>query len=102
MDEERKKLRVYGVDVDGTLTNETCWNNDDCLNATPKQKVIDHVNELFENNNYILIYTARKHSLYEATVKWLNKHNVHYHAIRMGKLPADIYIDDKMINPNEL
>jgi uncharacterized HAD superfamily protein len=95
------KPKVYAIDVDGTLTEETCWDYDSCMLATPRYDVINYVNELAKNN-FIVIHTARRNHLYEATVEWLAIHGVKYHAIRMEKMPADYYIDDRSISPNEL
>jgi phosphatidate phosphatase PAH1 len=93
--------KVIACDVDGTLTKDTAWDILGCIIAKPNQRVIDYVNELAKNN-FIVIYTARRNSLYEATVEWLNKHGVTYHAIRMEKMPADFYLDDKMIDPKTI
>lgn len=90
-------MKVIAIDIDNTLTNETCWTAEQCLNATPKQDVIDKVNELYKSN-CIIIYTARLPELREATEYWLSKHKVHYHALRMDKLGFDILLDDKTVN----
>jgi uncharacterized HAD superfamily protein len=96
-----RTVPVIAVDVDGTLTKEICWTEDDCLKATPRQTVIDRVNEL-SATSFIIIHTARRNKLYNATIKWLDAHGVCYHAIRMEKMPADIYVDDKSILPEKL
>jgi uncharacterized HAD superfamily protein len=88
------EYKSIGVDMDGTLTNETCWTPEDCLNATPKQSVIDYVNSLYKMN-YIIINTARADELIPATIKWLRKHNVRYTAINNQKVSLDHHIDDK-------
>jgi hypothetical protein len=93
--------KVIACDIDGTLTIETCWTEEQCRNATPRQKVIDHIKKLAKNN-FIVFYTARRNSLYQATIEWLEKQGFSQWPIKMGKLPADCYIDDKSINPNEL
>jgi hypothetical protein len=93
--------KVYAIDVDGTLTIGDAWDYESCLMAKPRQEIIDYVNEIAKKN-FIVIHTARRHNLYEATVEWLAIHGVTYHAIRMGKMPADYYLEDKAINPNDL
>jgi uncharacterized HAD superfamily protein len=94
---EIAKPRVISVDCDGTLTEESCWTEEDMRNATPKEDVIKKVNDL-HLENFIVIHTARRHQFYEVTVDWLKRHGVKYHAIRMGKMPADLYLDDKCVN----
>jgi len=95
------KAKIIAVDVDNTLTNETCWTCDDCENATPRQDIIDKVNELY-NRNYIVIHTSRRHELYASTIKWLKKNGVKYHSVHMEKMVADLYIDDKAINVEDI
>jgi uncharacterized HAD superfamily protein len=90
--------RLIAVDLDGTLTKECCWNEDDCLKATPRQDMIDYVNKLYLNGDHIVIWTARRESLRTATEYWLRANKVLYHAIDMHKIGCHIYIDDKAIN----
>jgi len=56
----------------------------------------EKVNELYEDPaNFIVIYTARSESLREKTVEQLRELGIRYHALAMGKLRADVYIDDR-------
>jgi hypothetical protein len=93
--------KVYSIDVDGTLTTGTAWDYESCMMAKPRQEIIDYVNEVAKKN-FVVIHTARRHHLYEATIEWLAIHGVKYHAIRMGKMPADKYIDNQAYRPEEL
>jgi uncharacterized HAD superfamily protein len=96
-EKEVKKMGIICVDVDDTLTHETCWTVEQCENATPRQDVIDRVNEV-SITNFIVIYTARRDFLIPATLKWLRKHGVVFHAFSNNKCPTDIgYLDDKAI-----
>lgn len=92
------------VDIDDTL----CDNNGrDYINAKPHKEVINKVNELFNDNYYIILYTARgmkscngdlkliKEKNEEILITWLKKHNVKYHELIFGKVLADVYVDDK-------
>jgi uncharacterized HAD superfamily protein len=97
---ELTKPRVYLVDIDGTLTKGCAWDDDSILSAEPNQEMIDKVNELHERN-FIVIHTARRHERYLATVKWLAKNNVRYHAIRMEKCPGDLIVDLDAVNKVE-
>ena len=88
--------KVIMIDCDNTLTKETCWTHEECLNAEPRQDVLNKVNSLV--NVWIIVYTARADELIPATIKWLRKHNVKYHAISNIKIPADVgYVDDRSI-----
>ncbi len=88
--------KVILIDCDGTLTKGICWTPEDCLNAEPRQEVIDKVNSL--SNMWVIVYTARRDELIPATIQWLRKHNVRYHAISNIKIPACVgYVDDNSI-----
>lgn len=89
--------RIINVDVDNTLTNETCFTVAQVLAATPKQSVIDKVAKLYEED-YIVIYTARRDSLIPATFEWLRRNNIRWHAFSNQKPPSDFYIDDLAVH----
>lgn len=89
--------RIINVDVDNTLTNETCFTVEEVLRATPKQHIIDKVAKLYEED-YIVIYTARRDVLVPATFEWLRRNNIRWHAFSNQKPPSDAYIDDLAIN----
>lgn len=86
------KCKIIAVDIDATLTKNVCWTSEECLNATPNMEVIHYVNELFVSQ-FVIIYTGRGITLAEATLKWLTKHNVRYHAIKFEKMPYSHILD---------
>lgn len=92
-----ERPKIIAIDVDKTLTKKTAWSVEDCLNAIPRLDVIEKVNKLADKN-FIIIYTARKDYLTEATIKWLHKYNVKFEAYSNKKIPVDIYLDDKALN----
>lgn len=89
--------KLIAVDIDDTLTNETCWTDGDCLRATPRKDIIEKIDKLYRNN-FIILYTARRDHLIPATFEWLRRHNVRWHAFSNQKMPADYYIDDKAVH----
>ena len=89
---EPVRPKVYLVDVDGTLTKGCAWDDESIRNAEPNQEMIDKINQLHEKN-FIVIHTARRHERYLATIDWLTKNGVRYHAIRMEKCPGDYIVD---------
>ena len=100
-----KDRKVYAVDLDGTLCEKISggwWAKENAPDPKPIPKVIKKVNEWYTQGHTIIIHTARPRMYYEATEAWLIKHGVYYHAIRMGKVRADFYIDDKAINVKDL
>lgn len=72
-------MKVIAIDFDGTASNNA-----------------DKVNKLYDDqNNFIVIYTARPEYLRSKTVQALGGLGIRYHALVMDKLRADVYIDDK-------
>jgi len=72
-------MNVIAIDFDGTAS------------AFPEK-----VNKLFDDRkNLIIIYTARPEYIREQTIKELSDLKINYHSLVMGKIRADVYIDDK-------
>ncbi len=92
---------IYAVDIDGTLCKESCkyWEYE---KSEPIQEAIDKVNCLFGQDHKIIIYTARLHIDRIVTADWLKKHKVRYHELRMGKIRADVYIDNAAKRMDEI
>lgn len=51
--------------------------------------------EKYYHNAFVIIYTARKDELIPATLEWLRRNNVRWHAFSNIKIPASLYVDDK-------
>ena len=91
--------KLIAVDLDGTLCEGECWNEDD--EPKPLKERIEFINSLYYRGANVIIYTARFPHMYQMTLAWLIKHGVRFHGISMGmKCGADLYIDDKAINAN--
>ena len=88
------------IDVDKTLTLETCFTPQQCLDAEPRHQMIEVINRLAQKD-VIIIYTARQDRLIPATLQWLRHWHVRYDAISNEKRPSDLVIDDKSFNPFE-
>lgn len=85
---------TFILDIDLTICKAI---NRDYKNAIPYSNVINKINHLYKNGHHIVLFTARGmlsnnndiHKINE-TVRpvlelWLNKHNVMYHELIMGK-----------------
>ena len=105
----KKKLRVC-FDLDNTLvTYPTVPNNYNTVK--PIQHTINILNKLKNDGHEIIIYTARRMQTHNGnvgkvikdialvTINTLEKFNIHYDELIFGKPIADIYIDDRAINP---
>ncbi len=88
---------VVAIDIDGTLTKEICWNEDQCKKANPSKlvkKVISAYKDVL-----VVLWTARREEFIPTTLQWMVKNNVPFHAVSTEKMAATLYIDDKTINP---
>ena len=96
MKNENKKTYCY--DRDGTLCSKDCQYED----ALPFEKVIDHLNDLYDKGNTIILFTSRGtvsgNNWRTLTETQLEKWGVKYHKLLMGKPHADIFIDDRAKN----
>jgi len=90
--------RRIGVDLDNTLCVGKHWETpEQCLKAKPIEGMIKLVNRLYKDD-FVVIYTARQHFLISATLEWLDRNGVYYHAISNRKVPFEILIDDTAIS----
>ena len=101
---------TYVVDIDNTICTQTYG---DYSQAKPFFDRIQKINELYDDGNIIIYFTARgmgrgKNSVriaydacfnetYEQLVSWGCK----FHRLMLGKPYADYYIDDKAISDME-
>lgn len=104
-----KFAKLYCFDLDGVIckTKKNFYTN-----SKPIKPVINLINKLYEQNNYILIFTSRfmgrsnenvrlaNRKGYKFTKKQLNNWGLKYHRLKLGKPSYDIIIDDKSIDYN--
>lgn len=91
--------KIYIVDIDGTIcrTEKSDYNN-----SQPIFQRIFVVNELFDQGNKIIYWTARGQNSgkdwKDLTKQQLQTWGCKYHEVRFNKPAYDIWIDDKSIN----
>lgn len=94
----------FVIDIDGVIAQFRKDLNYE--HALPNQKMIDVINDLYNKNHQIILFTARgyvtKKDWRDITEKQLGKWGVQYHELHFGKPNADFYIDDKMLNMYDL
>ena len=84
---------IYAVDIDGVLCQEGSFPN--YHKAVPLRENIDKVRKLFETGHEVILYSSRFEEDREVTEQWLTKHSVRYSRLILGKIRADIYVDDR-------
>ena len=91
---------IIYVDVDETICISPP--SRDYSLATPIQKRINKINELYDNGDTIVYWTARGTGSgidwREVTEKQFSEWGVKFHKLRLGKPVYDLFIDDKNIN----
>jgi hydroxymethylpyrimidine pyrophosphatase-like HAD family hydrolase len=85
---------IIAVDIDGTITNTTSYQEHTEVVA----EMIEFVNYLYDQGYKIYFYTAREHDFYEHTVNLLDSFGFKYHALVMNKIFYDVLLDDKAIS----
>ena len=98
-----KTNKIIGVDIDGYIADpldkkdrHKYWL------SKPRKDMIEKVNKLYENRNIIIYHTGRAPIYYTETFAWLIKNGCKFHALRMAKLNADFFLDDKNANIEDL
>lgn len=90
------KNKIIAVDVDGVLTYEDMHGEYEY--ATPNWEAINHVNKLYDEGNYILIYTGRcthGRKWSELTIDQLECWGLNFDELNCDKPFVDVLIDDK-------
>lgn len=91
---------IYRVDIDETICNTP--NDRDYSKAVPILRRIILINELYDNGDTIIYWTARGTGSgidwREVTEKQFEEWGVRYHELIFGKPVYDLFIDDKNIN----
>lgn len=83
------------IDLDGVICEERSTFERSL--ALPISGAGGALRGLRTNGHKIIIYTARGWSEYEMTRDWLNKWNIPYDQLIMGKPVGDVWIDDRAI-----
>jgi hypothetical protein len=92
--------KIYCFDLDNTICRTQ---GSDYKNSSPYKNRIEKINKLFDDNNTIIIDTARGSvtgiDWYEFTNEQLKKWGLKFNILRTGiKFNADFYIDDKSLS----
>jgi len=103
--QKETKEKIYYVDIDGILCQNTYGNYEKAQVTRENQEWIDKINELYDKGNIIIIWTARgtifkknKENIKKLTKKQLKDWKVSYHKLKFGKPFYHKIIDDNSIN----
>jgi len=91
---------MISCDIDGTLIYSELI--DGTYHVTGYNTALIHkINALYNSGEIIILHTGRHWNHFKLTIEQLKNAGVKYHSIVHGKPPADIYIDDKAVRPDE-
>jgi hypothetical protein len=94
-------MKIF-VDIDNTICFYNEKNTTNYSNAIPYKNRIKKINELYDEGNIIVYWTARgtvtQISWFDITYNQLKNWGCKFHELRMGKPAYDLFIDDKNIN----
>lgn len=94
---------IIYVDIDETICISP--EDRDYSNAIPIRKNIKKINNLYDNGDRIVYWTARGTGSgvdwREVTESQFQRWGVKYHELRFGKPIYDLFIDDKNINSEQ-
>lgn len=86
------------IDLDGTIcTEEKTFEH---FKAKPMLGVREALVSLKNKGHKIIIYTGRCWGEYELTKNWLERHEITYDLLILGKPIGDLWIDDRAIKYN--
>ena len=98
------KNKVFCFDIDGVIASITP--NAEYNKAMPIKENIKIINKLFDNENKIILFTARGSKTgidwRQTTESEMKEWGVRYDELKFGKPSADYYVDDKMLSLNDL
>jgi tRNA A-37 threonylcarbamoyl transferase component Bud32 len=97
---------VIVIDFDGTLA---LGDTSDITKMHPNIKLVNLLNQMYDDGNYIKIVTARgckscsnieqRENKYRNIIhSWLKNHNIKYNELSFNKEYGDVYIDDRCYN----
>ena len=87
---------IYCFDIDGTLCTK---GHEDYSKVEPFSDRISIVNQLYDEGNRIILFTARGSATgidwKDLTEKQVMDWGLKHHELRFGKPHADVFIDDR-------
>jgi len=94
-----KMTKKIVVDIDGILCCETAgFGPEHYPKRTPNQYNIDTLRDYKRRGFEITLYSARYIEDFAMTEEWLDKHNVPYDSLLLGKPQGEKYYDDRAEN----
>lgn len=91
---------TYVIDIDDTILFSVMEDCEYKLVSEDKE-MVQKINELYDNGDTIIIHTGRHWNHLRQTIDQLDSIGLKRHTIICGKPPANFYVDDKGLRPDE-
>jgi uncharacterized HAD superfamily protein len=88
-------MKTLGIDLDGVVCSEEKTFDRPLARVLPG--AVEFIKTARQNGNLVVIWTARGWEQYKMTVDWLQKNDIEFDQLVMGKPIFDVYIDDRAI-----
>ena len=105
---EKRNYTIYAIDFDGTLC-EDAWPDI----GKPNYMLIQILKALREKGDKFILWTCRTANRLDEAIAWCKEQGLEFDAVNENlpeiigqfgtesrKVFADVYVDDKVINPN--
>lgn len=87
---------ILEFDIDGTLVTQ--GTPGEYENVEPLPNAIKTVNQFYNLGNTIILHTARHWKYFDITYKTMKRLGFKFHSLLMGKVNADVIIDDRAVS----
>jgi len=86
---------IIEFDVDNTIVSQGSPGNYD--KVVPFKEAIKVVNKLYDEGHIIIFHTARHWKYFDITYNQLKSFGFKFHSLVMGKINAEIIVDDRSV-----
>lgn len=86
---------VYCIDIDNTICQTY---GTEYSKSKPFLSRIKIINKLYSDGHEIILETGRHWRYLQLTLESLKKWKIKYNTLIMGRVPADVFINDKNID----
>ncbi len=90
---------ILEFDIDNTLVTQ--GTPGEYLAVEPLQNAVETVNKFYDLGHNIILHTARHWKYFDLTYKSMKELGFKFHSLLMGKVNADVIIDDRAVSSIE-
>lgn len=92
----KEEIMLIEFDIDGTILTQGRPKRYGRCKSIPG--AVEAINQLYELGHIIILHSARHWKNFDLTYKQLKEMGFKFHSLILGKINADIIVDDRAIN----